>query len=110
MRLLQTFCVLCSFGCLSVSLASPFASSDTIDAHPFGQAINILRFSEDGSMITNSEAVDEILLHPDVGNRKIVVVSIVGAYRKGKSFLMDYFLRFMYGNVSWRMIIIAIDI
>lgn len=31
-------------------------------------------------------------------DRKVVVVSIVGAFRKGKSFFLDYCLRFLYGN------------
>jgi Guanylate-binding protein, N-terminal domain len=40
------------------------------------------------------------LNNPKLRNRKAVVVSIVGALRKGKSFFMDYCLRFMYANVS----------
>lgn len=43
--------------------------------------------------------IDEILLQPEVGNRKIVVLSIIGDYRKGKSFFLDYCLRYMYNNV-----------
>ncbi len=42
----------------------------------------------------------QILLHPLVKNRKIVSVSIVGAFRKGKSFLLDYMLRYLYFTVS----------
>lgn len=53
-----------------------------------------------GKIIVDFEKLDEILLHPEVKDRKIVVVSIVGAFRKGKSFLMDYCLRYMYGNVG----------
>lgn len=36
----------------------------------------------------------------ELADRKIVAVSIIGALRKGKSFFMDYCLRFMYANVS----------
>jgi hypothetical protein len=42
----------------------------------------------------------QILLHPLVKNRKIVAVSIVGIVKKGKSFLLDYMLRYLYYNVS----------
>jgi atlastin len=48
----------------------------------------------------DAEAMDEMFLHPDVKDRKIVAVSIAGAYRKGKSFFLGYCLRFMYANVS----------
>lgn len=46
------------------------------------------------------QALDEILLHPDVEDRQIVVISIVGAFRKGKSYFLNYCLRFLYANVS----------
>lgn len=67
--------------------------------HSHGEAVSILSFVE-RKMVTNDELRESILLHPEVINRKIVVVSIIGAFRKGKSFLMDYCLRFMYANVS----------
>ena len=49
----------------------------------------------------NSSALEEILLHEQIYQRKVAVVSIMGAFRKGKSFLLDYFLRYMYTNVSF---------
>jgi len=52
------------------------------------------------SIIVDYDRIDELLLHPEVADRKVAVVSIIGAFRKGKSFLMDYCLRFMYANVS----------
>lgn len=36
----------------------------------------------------------------ELADRKIVAVSIVGDSKKGKSFFMNYCLRFMYANVS----------
>ena len=71
-----------------------------------------MRF-ENGSILVDYEKISEIFLHPDVVDRKIVVVSIVGAFRKGKSFFMDYCLRFMYANVSGissDFIVISIEI
>ena len=71
--------------------------------HQYGSPSNILGFEpvgDDTEVIVNDNALDQILLHPEVKNRKIVVVSIIGAFRKGKSFFMDYCLRFMYANVS----------
>lgn len=68
--------------------------------HPYGRPVSVLSFGLRGKFIINNTALDEIFLHPEVKDRKIVAVSIIGAFRKGKSFLMDYGLRYMYGNVS----------
>lgn len=48
----------------------------------------------------NYSIVDEILLQPEVKDRKVVVLSIIGEHRKGKSFFLDFCLRYMYANVS----------
>lgn len=62
--------------------------------------MSILKFDPHGKFIVDNETLDEMFSHPEVRDRKIVAVSIIGAFRKGKSFLMDYALRFMYGHVS----------
>lgn len=67
--------------------------------HPNGKALNIVRFVND-DLEFNQVELQELLLHPDVKERKVVALTIVGAFRKGKSFFMDYCLRFMYANVS----------
>jgi hypothetical protein len=69
--------------------------------HKYGDGVIIIDFDSKTSVGTvNYEALDLLLLNPEVKDRKIVTVSIVGAFRKGKSFYMDYCLRFMYANVS----------
>ncbi len=68
-----------------------------------GRPRNVIKFFETNALIDDL-AFRQILLHPLVKNRKIVAVSIVGAFRKGKSFLLDYFLRYLYYNVSrWQV-------
>ena len=54
---------------------------------------------EDHSFELDMEALKEVLLSDEVQNRKVVVVSVAGAFRKGKSFLLDYFLRFLNNKV-----------
>lgn len=47
------------------------------------------------SVELDDKALVNTLLKPALKNKKVVVVSVVGTYRKGKSFLLDFFLRYM---------------
>ena len=49
----------------------------------------------------NVETVKSLFLDPKLQDRNVVVFSIIGAFRKGKSFLLNYVLRYMYANVSF---------
>ena len=69
-------------------------------SHPHGNAENILRFVNNNKISVNSEQLRKIFDNAEVRDRKIVVFSIIGAYRKGKSFFLDYCLRFLYAHVS----------
>ena len=69
----------------------------------YGKPVCVLEFKdqESGDRIKfDKEALENILLHEEVKDRKIMAMSIVGAFRKGKSFMMDYFLRYLYAHVS----------
>ena len=71
--------------------------------HQYGSPLNILGFEQEGNdtkVVVDNNALDGMFLQQEVKNRKVVIVSIIGAFRKGKSFFMDYCLRFMYANVS----------
>lgn len=68
--------------------------------HPHGKPVNVLKFSQDSKVIVDEEPLRKMFDHADVKNRKIVAFSIIGAYRKGKSFFLDYCLRFLYAHVS----------
>lgn len=46
------------------------------------------------------ENFKEIIDQNYVKDRNVVVVSIAGAFRKGKSFLLNFFLKYLYSQVK----------
>ncbi|CAI4227833.1 unnamed protein product [Auanema sp. JU1783] len=42
-----------------------------------------------------NEALEKILLNPRIIDKKVAVIGVAGAYRKGKSFLLNFFLRYL---------------
>lgn len=46
------------------------------------------------------EQLENILLKDEIRDRYVVVVSIAGAYRKGKSFLMNFLLKYLNARVN----------
>lgn len=49
-------------------------------------------------------ALSEILSDDSIQDHQLVVVSIAGAFRKGKSFLMNFFLKYLYAQVRMEYI------
>jgi atlastin len=78
----------------------PDENMNDIHTHPYGHPLSLMKFDENENITIDMDALDRTFLHPEVKDRKIVAISIIGAFRKGKSFLMDYALRYMYQNVS----------
>jgi len=68
---------------------------------PVDQAVRIVVSKPDHLFALDEDALEKILLRDEIKDRYVVVVSVAGAFRKGKSFLLDFFLRYMkskYGN------------
>jgi atlastin len=57
--------------------------------------IEIISALPDHSFKLNTELLEELLYSDDVKDKPVVVLSVAGAFRKGKSFLLDYFLRYL---------------
>lgn len=66
---------------------------------PPGVPINLLSFVNEKPVL-NIKVLTDVLMHPDVKKRKLVVFSITGITGTRRNFLLNYFLRYMYANVS----------
>ena len=65
------------------------------------QPVQIVDASSDQShsFVLKEDVLSDILLQNEVKDRSIVVISVAGAFRKGKSFVLDFFLRYLYAKV-----------
>uniref|UniRef100_A0AC34RLN1 GB1/RHD3-type G domain-containing protein n=2 Tax=Panagrolaimus sp. JU765 TaxID=591449 RepID=A0AC34RLN1_9BILA len=50
---------------------------------------------EDRSFELNEDQLSNILLDPKYADKKVALVSVAGAFRKGKSFMLNFFLRYL---------------
>ncbi|XP_075781967.1 atlastin-2 isoform X2 [Pelodiscus sinensis] len=60
----------------------------------------VLAREDDHNFELDEKALEHILLQEHIKDLNIVVVSVAGAFRKGKSFLLDFMLRYMYNRNS----------
>ncbi|XP_028580826.2 atlastin-2 isoform X2 [Podarcis muralis] len=60
----------------------------------------VLAHEDDHNFELDESALERILLQEHIRDLNIVVVSVAGAFRKGKSFLLDFMLRYMYNKES----------
>ncbi|XP_028676075.1 atlastin-2 isoform X1 [Erpetoichthys calabaricus] len=60
----------------------------------------VLAHEDDHSFELSEEALERILMQEHIRDLNVVVVSVAGAFRKGKSFLLDFMLRYMYNRES----------
>lgn len=65
------------------------------------EPIQLLNFENSNKTVTlKAGSLEKLFLSEEVSNREVVIVSITGALRKGKSFLLNYMLRYLNANVS----------
>ena len=64
----------------------------------FGEAVTVVT-AEDHTFELKEDVLNEILLRNDIKDKKVVVVSVAGAFRKGKSFLLNFMLRYLEAEV-----------
>jgi atlastin len=60
-----------------------------------GRPIQIAVRRDDNSFEFNGHAFASVLLQDHVKDKNVVVISVAGAFTKGKSFLLEFFLRYL---------------
>lgn len=68
-----------------------------MDGHPVPV---LIQCEETGNFELDEEALEEVLLNPKIADKCVCVLAVAGAFRKGKSFLLDFLLRYMSSQVS----------
>ncbi|XP_052469585.1 atlastin-2 [Carassius gibelio] len=60
----------------------------------------VITNEDDHKFELDAAALEKILMQEHVKDLNVVVVSVAGAFRKGKSFLLDFMLRYMHKQTS----------
>uniref|UniRef100_A0A8C9EG88 GB1/RHD3-type G domain-containing protein n=1 Tax=Pavo cristatus TaxID=9049 RepID=A0A8C9EG88_PAVCR len=85
---------------MSSQCSLTFYSDDEVDLDKPRPIQIVLAHEDDHNFELDEEALEKILLQEHIKDLNIVVVSVAGAFRKGKSFLLDFMLRYMYNRVT----------
>lgn len=66
-------------------------------------AVPVVLAGEGHMFSLDEQALEDTLLKKNLRDKPVVVISVAGAFRKGKSFLLDFMLRYMYskGSPAW---------
>lgn len=73
----------------------------TDNNNSFGSAHSVEIIRKSNHLFTlNLEEMKSIFEAEDIRNRHVVVISIAGPFRCGKSFLLNFFLRYLYAQVG----------
>uniref|UniRef100_A0A8C6NWS7 Atlastin GTPase 1 n=1 Tax=Nothobranchius furzeri TaxID=105023 RepID=A0A8C6NWS7_NOTFU len=75
-------------------------SSEDEEQDGRARPVQVLLVKDDHTFELDEAALSRILLSEKVRDREVVAISVAGAFRKGKSFLMDFMLRYMYNHAS----------
>lgn len=77
---------------------SEVSNSNQVQQHPFGIPITVMNFASDFNITVDYENLEKLFLHPEIKDRKVVTISIIGAYRKG---MLNTVLLFICNNLKF---------
>ncbi|KAJ8309354.1 hypothetical protein KUTeg_014228 [Tegillarca granosa] len=68
-----------------------------------GKPLQVVLAGEEHQFELDEGILETVLLDPSIQDKKVAIVSVAGAFRKGKSFLLDFFLRYLNakGHPDW---------
>ena len=69
-----------------------------------GRPVQVVTIDKEHSFVLNEDALERVLCNERIKNKHIAVVSVAGAFRKGKSFLLDFFLRYLRSHVLFQLL------
>uniref|UniRef100_A0A158P650 GB1/RHD3-type G domain-containing protein n=1 Tax=Angiostrongylus cantonensis TaxID=6313 RepID=A0A158P650_ANGCA len=81
---------------LTAPFLPEFSTRDQAEHRHKIRPVQVLAPSSSSGFRLNESALSSVLAHSAIGNKKVVIVSVVGAFRKGKSFLLNFFLEYLY--------------
>lgn len=91
-QFISVFVIIISAFCNRISCADAELDS----AH----AVQIISPTNNHSFELKLNDLNQILLSDDIKHRNVVVVSIAGAFRQGKSFLLNFFVKYLQAQVN----------
>lgn len=97
---------ICLFATISIFCGEIFCAEGTETQ----QAIQILSPKRNDTFLLEYNEIERIFNSDEIKDRKVVVVSIVGAFRQGKSFLLNIFLKYLYAQVYFCLVDVSKNI
>lgn len=92
-------------------LAIGIVCGETFSSEPNTEhGIQILSPTKNHTYLLEFDELNRVLNAPEIRDRHVVVVSIAGAFRQGKSFLLNFFLKYLYAQVKIQEIFIYVGI
>lgn len=70
-----------------------------MENEPVQGPFQIISFENSSLKLQNLETLRKILESDDLKDHQVVVISIAGAFRQGKSFLLNFFLKYLNAQV-----------
>lgn len=64
------------------------------------KSVEVVGLDENNNFRLEVNNLEAILMQDDIKNREVAAISIAGAFRKGKSFLLNFFLRYLNERVK----------
>ncbi|KAF4519054.1 hypothetical protein B566_EDAN001640 [Ephemera danica] len=59
------------------------------------EALQLVSFNDEGQAMLHEENFQSVFGHNEVRNRQVVVIAAAGSFRRGKSFFLNYLIRFL---------------